>query len=334
MILADKIKRQPRSREGNFMENDPDELSVIPESVPAEVSGKTEKNLQEVNVDPSAQTSLGMLLVTYTDSKTPSLDGTDQSSDQTGLKSSSKLSSADIKKSREAESKKDIFDRARKTRHPETRPQEQRMHRLADTEKYPAIAVISEVNTSINPSDTDGLTTSSSSKLNKDMDTKLIKTENTEMSPKQPEQPVAVADDDNDNEVVSPSARSGHRTYIRRDSVDSDDCTLFRGHKIFNYVRPQDRYKADPFYTSRRERLLQRLSMETPVAMGDSRKQVKVAVIFPKHARQRLLQRLVEQNHRPLRTADRGAVHPVLRARIEQFYQTLEPFCLSKRTLE
>nr|KAG5694868.1 hypothetical protein BaRGS_028796 [Batillaria attramentaria] len=109
-------------------------------------------------------------------------------------------------------------------------------------------------------------------------------------------------------------------------SGDSD-YTVFRGFPIRNYVRPQHRYKVDPFLTSRRERLMLRLSMENPVFLNGSRNEHKAEVVFPKKARRKVLQELVEKNSAPVRKEDKGVVPPELRAKIDEFFKTLEPLC-------
>ena len=112
----------------------------------------------------------------------------------------------------------------------------------------------------------------------------------------------------------------------RSTSPDSD-CTVFKGFRIRNYVRPQERYRTDPFMSRRRERSKFRLSLENPVCLSGNRGERKTEMIFPRSSRQKVLQELVERNNQPIQTQDSGVVPPELRAKIDDFFRTIEPYC-------
>ena len=112
-----------------------------------------------------------------------------------------------------------------------------------------------------------------------------------------------------------------------RSSSPDSDCTVFKGFRIRNYVRPQERYRTDPFMSSRRERSKFRLSLENPVCLSGNRGERKTEMIFPRSSRQKVLQELVERNNQPIQTQDSGVVPPELRAKIDDFFRTIEPYC-------
>ena len=112
-----------------------------------------------------------------------------------------------------------------------------------------------------------------------------------------------------------------------QDSYTGSDYTVFNGYKIRNYVRPQLRYRADPFLSSRRERSLIRLSIEHPVYLNGNRGDMKSDMLFPKTCRQKVLQELVDRNNQPAPVQDSGVVPPELRAKIDEFFKTIEPYC-------
>ncbi|KAL8579497.1 hypothetical protein ACOMHN_025450 [Nucella lapillus] len=110
-------------------------------------------------------------------------------------------------------------------------------------------------------------------------------------------------------------------------SLADSEATTFNGYRIRNYVRPQHRYRMDPFLSNRREKSLLRLSIEYPVYLNGYRGDFKSQMLFPKTCRQKVLQELVQRNHRPPPVQGVGVVPPELRAKIDDFFKTIEDYC-------
>ncbi|KAL8583258.1 hypothetical protein ACOMHN_043093 [Nucella lapillus] len=106
----------------------------------------------------------------------------------------------------------------------------------------------------------------------------------------------------------------------------SPDFTVFKGVKIHNYVRPQERYRGDTVVHLRREKSMPNLSTKTP-ALPRHQNGIKPAVVFSKTSRRKVLQELVHRHHQPIRAADSEALPPQLRSRIDEFLKTIEPYC-------
>ncbi|XP_070189289.1 uncharacterized protein [Littorina saxatilis] len=124
---------------------------------------------------------------------------------------------------------------------------------------------------------------------------------------------------DRDGEDVCPSDGS---------SSGDSDYTVFKGFKIHNYIRPQTRYRADPFLLGRRERSLLRISIENPVCLDGNRGNIpRSEMIFPRTCRKKVLEELVQRNNQPVKAQDSGVVPLELRAKIDDFYKTIEPYC-------
>lgn len=145
-----------------------------------------------------------------------------------------------------------------------------------------------------------------------------------EASPEQSYDPDPEPDPDPDSEEACNAA-----DFLPLEGSSSPDsgCIVFKGFRIRNYVPPQERYRTDPVMSSRRERSKFRLSLENPVCLSGNRGESKAEMIFPRSARQRVLQELVERNNQPIRTQDNGVVPPELRAKIDDFFRSIEPYC-------
>lgn len=113
--------------------------------------------------------------------------------------------------------------------------------------------------------------------------------------------------------------------------VDHRDYLWFRGKKLHNYVKPQDRYKHDPFKMKKREKLMKKLATETPVFAEDQREQIlNVDLTFSKATRARLLKQLVEENSSKRQGSSTNGYEQTLNSKIEHFMKSIEDFCDKK----
>lgn len=114
--------------------------------------------------------------------------------------------------------------------------------------------------------------------------------------------------------------------------VDHRDFMWFKGKKLHDYVKPQDRYKHDPFKMKKREKLMKKLATETPVFAEDQREQIlNVEMTFSKATRSRLLKQLVEENSTKRQTSSRNGYEQSLNSKIDQFMKSIEDFCKKQR---
>lgn len=114
--------------------------------------------------------------------------------------------------------------------------------------------------------------------------------------------------------------------------VDHRDFMWFRGKKLHNYVKPQERYKHDPFKMKKREKLMKKLATETPVFAEDQREQIlNVDMTFSKATRARLLKQLVEENSSKRHTNSRNSYEQTLNSKIDHFMKSIEDFCDKQR---
>jgi hypothetical protein len=113
--------------------------------------------------------------------------------------------------------------------------------------------------------------------------------------------------------------------------VDHREYLWFRGKKLHNYVKPQDRYKHDPFKMKKREKLMKKLATETPVFAEDQREQIlNVELTFSKATRARLLKQLVEENSNKKQSTSSNNYEQTLNSKIEHFMKSIEDFCDKK----
>lgn len=114
--------------------------------------------------------------------------------------------------------------------------------------------------------------------------------------------------------------------------VDHRNFMWFKGKKLHDYVKPQDRYKHDPFKMKKREKLMKKLATETPVFAEDQREQIlNVEMTFSKATRSRLLKQLVEENSTKRQTSSRNGYEQSLNSKIDQFMKSIEDFCKKQR---
>lgn len=108
---------------------------------------------------------------------------------------------------------------------------------------------------------------------------------------------------------------------------DERDYIVFRGKKIHDYVKPQDRYKHDPFKMKRREKLFKKLSKDTTLVNDDRNSNLKFNLTFSKASRKRILNQLVKKNSSSVNQVKINAWDETLPNRIQDFFVSIHPFC-------
>ncbi|KAK3098574.1 hypothetical protein FSP39_020810 [Pinctada imbricata] len=132
---------------------------------------------------------------------------------------------------------------------------------------------------------------------------------------------------------VRPHTVTGVEAYTDREldfSSDSEgeEVIFHKGRKIRNYVKPQHRYKNDPFHFRRREKLIRKLATETEVYLDEQRKKLyNVEITFSKASRQRLLKQLVDENSSRENKAKIDTKDDKLDSKIKSFLRSIDNFC-------
>ncbi|ESP04619.1 hypothetical protein LOTGIDRAFT_170591 [Lottia gigantea] len=138
-------------------------------------------------------------------------------------------------------------------------------------------------------------------------------------------------DDEFVSKYLGNSEKVNRYRYLNR-KKDGLSQVIFRGQKLKNYIRPQDRYKRDPLNLVKREKMVMKLSMTDSESLEESRKAaLKAGEAFPKAARLRMLNELIASNNNKS-----GGPHLdyniELQARIEHFLHSIDDFCESRST--
>ena len=108
----------------------------------------------------------------------------------------------------------------------------------------------------------------------------------------------------------------------------------YKGILLRNYVSPQDRYKIEPRMRYKKSSIRWN-SKEGAIVMahsntGSESASKTVNVVFPKQARKKALAKMVDDNHsQPVDNSARVA-NAELRAKIDQFLLSVEPYCRAR----
>ena len=131
-----------------------------------------------------------------------------------------------------------------------------------------------------------------------------------------------------------PNTVTGTEVYADReldyssDGSEEVDYIIYKGKKIRNYIKPQSRYKSDPFQFRRREKLVRKLATETEIFVDDNRKRLyKVDITFSKATRQRLLKQLVDENSSKESKSKLDIRDDKLDFKIKNFLKSIDNFC-------
>ncbi|GFR63462.1 hypothetical protein ElyMa_003605700 [Elysia marginata] len=110
----------------------------------------------------------------------------------------------------------------------------------------------------------------------------------------------------------------------------------YKGILLRNYVSPQDRYKIEPRMRYKKPTSIRWNSKEGAIVTAHSSSASESAsktvnVVFPKQARQRALAKMVEDNHSLPADHSARQANAELRAKIDQFLLSVEPYCVPRQ---
>ena len=127
--------------------------------------------------------------------------------------------------------------------------------------------------------------------------------------------------DDDDNGDTDDNTGSPRSASTETGGERDGGVTVWKGMHLRHYVRPQERYRAatDPCLPKRRRG---RGPKEAQGAASG-----KEEPLFPSPYRRKVLDELVQHNHRMTKDDDAGVVSAELRARIDRFFISIEPYC-------
>lgn len=109
--------------------------------------------------------------------------------------------------------------------------------------------------------------------------------------------------------------------------VLDDNCILYKGKVIRDYVKPHLRYKHDPFAKKSRERLIRKLTGDVAIDLKDERSMpIKVHRNYSKGARKRMLKQLVDENNSHSKDMCNNSENDKLEEKIHSFHQSITAF--------
>lgn len=109
--------------------------------------------------------------------------------------------------------------------------------------------------------------------------------------------------------------------------VLDDNCILYKGKVIRDYVKPHLRYKHDPFAKKSRERLIRKLTGDVAINIEEENSEpIKVHRNYSKGARKRMLKQLVDENNSPCKDQLNNAENDKLEEKIHLFHESINEF--------
>lgn len=114
---------------------------------------------------------------------------------------------------------------------------------------------------------------------------------------------------------------------VQNESIDKN-YIRYKGKVIHNYVKPQLRYKYDPFVAKSREKLLRKLTSDIPVYFEEEKSSsVKIHRMYSKGARKRMLKQLIEDNNSQNKGAGFNLENGKIEDKMKDFFYSISEFC-------
>ena len=144
--------------------------------------------------------------------------------------------------------------------------------------------------------------------------------------------------------IEKQTAESPSRTVVNILTLDPEtmhdvklrhiDDVMYKGKKIKNYIRPDERYKIDPIVMQRRQQKMDHLAKESITYLKRvNHENINVDIAFPRSARRRILTRLVKENNskKSRKVCDDSTVE--MRRKIDYFMESVSEY-IRKQKLE
>ncbi|CAC5393517.1 unnamed protein product [Mytilus coruscus] len=114
---------------------------------------------------------------------------------------------------------------------------------------------------------------------------------------------------------------------VQNESIEKN-YIRYKGKVIHNYVKPQLRYKYDPFVAKSREKLLRKLTTDIPVYLEEEKNSsVKIHRMYSKGARKRMLKQLIEDNNSKNKGPCFNLENSKIEDKMKDFFHSISEFC-------
>ena len=114
-------------------------------------------------------------------------------------------------------------------------------------------------------------------------------------------------------------------------SQDMQECrcedVLYKGRKLRNYIRPEERYKLDPVIVRRGQLKMDRLAKESSTYLGRiNHENISVDIAFPRTVRNRILQQLIDDNNSGKSQILCNPEEELLKTKVGQFLESISQY--------
>ncbi|XP_060586103.1 uncharacterized protein LOC132741858 [Ruditapes philippinarum] len=102
---------------------------------------------------------------------------------------------------------------------------------------------------------------------------------------------------------------------------------LYRGRRLRNYIKPEERYKLDPLVMKRRQNKMDKLAKESVSFLKRvNHENIRVEIAFPRSARKRILTKLVHENNSGQNKTVTDNNEPIIQKKIEYFMNSMSEY--------
>lgn len=109
--------------------------------------------------------------------------------------------------------------------------------------------------------------------------------------------------------------------------VRKQDDIFYRGRRLKNYIKPEERYKLDPLVMKRRQNKMDKLAKESSTFLKRvNHENIKVEIAFPRSARKRILTKLVQENNSDRSKTVKDSNEPVIQRKIQYFMNSISEY--------
>lgn len=110
------------------------------------------------------------------------------------------------------------------------------------------------------------------------------------------------------------------------DSNQSRD-VFYKGRRLKNYIKPEERYKLDPLIVRRRQMKMDRLAKESVTYLARiNHENLSVEIAFPRAARSRILQQLIKENNSCKNQLPLNPDAELLKIKTEEFLTSISKY--------
>ena len=133
--------------------------------------------------------------------------------------------------------------------------------------------------------------------------------------------------DNNSNDKTTKTVHTIDPETLLDANVRKSEEVVYRGKRIRNYIKPEERYKLDPLVMKRRQNKMDKLAKESVSFLKRvNHENIRVEIAFPRSARKRILTKLVNENNSGRSKTVIDSNEPVIRRKIEYFMSSMSEY--------